>query len=77
MLAGGMNEIKLGDPLDEATEVGPISNARQFAHVGNMVSRAKSDGANVLCRDTTPDTGYFIPPTVLNGLANKIGRAHV
>ncbi len=70
MLASGMNKIKLGDPLDEATEVGPISNARQFAHVGNMVAQAKTDGARVLCRDTTPDTGYFIPPTVLNGLAN-------
>ncbi|KAG1647461.1 putative aldehyde dehydrogenase DhaS [Nymphon striatum] len=70
MLASGMNKIKLGDPLDEATEVGPISNARQFAHVGNMVAQAKTDGAHVLCRDTTPDKGYFIPPTVLNGLAN-------
>lgn len=70
MLASGMNKIKLGDPLDEATEVGPINNARQFAHVGNMVAQAKTDGAHVLCRDTTPDTGYFFPPTVLNGLAN-------
>ncbi len=70
MLTDGMNEIKLGDPLDEATEVGPISNARQFAHVGDMVARAKSDGASVLSRDTTPDTGYFVPPTVLNGLSN-------
>lgn len=70
MLTNGMNGIKLGDPLDEATEVGPISNARQFAHVGNMVARARSDGADVLSRETTPDTGYFVPPTVLNGLAN-------
>ncbi|MEP0562768.1 MAG: aldehyde dehydrogenase family protein, partial [Paracoccaceae bacterium] len=70
MLTNGMNEIKLGDPLDEATEVGPISNARQFAHVGDMVARAKSDGASVLCRETKPDTGYFVPPTVLNGLSN-------
>lgn len=70
MLTNGMNSIKLGDPLDETTEVGPISNARQFAHVGDMVARAKSDGANVLSRETTPDTGYFVPPTVLNGLAN-------
>lgn len=70
MLTNGMNAIKLGDPLDEATEVGPISNARQFAHIGDLVARAKSDGASVLRRDTTPDTGYFIPPTVLNGLSN-------
>lgn len=70
MLTHGMNNIQLGDPLDEATEVGPISNARQFAHVGDMVARAKSDGANVLSRDTKPQTGYFVPPTVLDGLSN-------
>ena len=70
MLTDGMNKIELGDPLVEATEVGPISNARQFAHVSDMVARAKSDGASVLSRDTTPNTGYFVPPTVLDGLAN-------
>lgn len=74
MLARGMKDIRLGDPLDEATEVGPISNARQFAHVGDMVARAKSDGATVLSRDATPNTGYFVPPTVLDGLSNA---AHV
>ncbi|HCW84196.1 MAG TPA: aldehyde dehydrogenase, partial [Rhodobacteraceae bacterium] len=30
MLSSGMNKIQLGDPLADATEVGPISNARQF-----------------------------------------------
>jgi len=70
MLTNGMNEIRLGDPLDEATEIGPISNSRQFTHVGEMVARAKSDGANVLSRDAKPDTGYFVPPTVLDGLSN-------
>ncbi|WP_108816754.1 aldehyde dehydrogenase family protein [Loktanella sp. Alg231-35] len=70
MLACGMNDIRLGDPLDDATEVGPISNARQFAHVGDMVARAKSDGAQVLSRETKPETGFFVPPTVLNGLLN-------
>ncbi|GAA6182079.1 aldehyde dehydrogenase family protein [Shimia sp. NS0008-38b] len=70
MLTKGMNSIRLGDPLDNATEVGPISNARQFFHVGNMVARAQSDGANVLRRDNKPDTGFFVPPTILDGLSN-------
>lgn len=70
MLTRGMNDICLGDPLDEATEIGPLGNARQFAHVGHMVSRAAADGATVISRDSTPKTGYFVAPTVLNGLAN-------
>lgn len=70
MLSKGMNNIKLGDPLDETTEVGPISNARQFAHVSDMVALAKSEGASVLTRTDTQEQGYFVPPTILNGLSN-------
>jgi aldehyde dehydrogenase (NAD+) len=70
MLARGMNNIKLGDPLDEATEVGPISNPRQFAHVTGMVAQAKEAGATVLTRAAVPAQGYFVPPTILNGLSN-------
>lgn len=70
MLSKGMNNIKLGDPLDEATEVGPISNARQFAHVSEMVELAKSEGASVLTRTDKKEQGYFVPPTILNGLSN-------
>ncbi len=68
MLARGMNNIKLGDPLDEATEVGPISNPRQFAHVTGMVTQAKEAGATVLTREAVPTQGYFVAPTILNGL---------
>ena len=57
MLSKGMNNIKLGDPLDEATEVGPISNARQFAHVSDMGMKAKDAGASVLTRSKTQAPG--------------------
>lgn len=75
MLANGMNAIKLGDPLDEATEVGPISNARQFAHVNEMIKSAKGQGAKLRTRTTIPDKGLFVPPTVLAGLANTAHAA--
>lgn len=75
MLSNGMNAIRLGDPLDKATEIGPISNARQFQHVGGMIDRARSEGAEVLSRQTRPDTGFFIPPTVLQGLTNQAEAA--
>jgi aldehyde dehydrogenase (NAD+) len=75
MLAKGMNKIKLGDPLDEATEVGPISNARQFSHVCDMVALAKTEGASILTRTDSQDQGYFVPPTILNGLPNSAKAA--
>lgn len=70
MLADGMNAIRLGDPLDEATEIGPISNARQLAHINGMVATARTEGADVLTRTDLPETGFFVPPTVLQGLDN-------
>lgn len=75
MIAGGMNTIRLGDPLDDATEVGPISNARQFAHVTDMIKGAQDEGADVRTRAERPETGYFVPPTVLAGLNNAATAA--
>lgn len=75
IMADGMNAIKLGDPLDEATEIGPISNARQFAHVGKMIESAKEQGAEVRTRTDTPENGFFVPPTVLAGLDNRAQAA--
>jgi aldehyde dehydrogenase (NAD+) len=75
MLARGMNKIALGDPLDEATEIGPISNARQFAHVTGMIDQAKTAGATVLSRETRQGQGYFVPPTVLRNLSNSANAA--
>jgi len=75
MISTGMNAITLGDPLAEATEIGPISNARQYAHVTGMLTAAQDQGGQVLTRKVLPDTGYFVPPTVLAGLDNTAPAA--
>ncbi|MFK7966029.1 MAG: aldehyde dehydrogenase [Burkholderiaceae bacterium] len=71
MLASGMNKIRLGDPLEDETEIGPISNKRQFAHVNEVVQWAQADGADVRTRSERPATGFFVPPTVLAGIGNS------
>ncbi len=75
MITDGMNAITLGDPMDEATEIGPISNARQFDHITGMIKGAASEGADVRSRAVLPDTGFFVPPTVLAGLTNAATAA--
>lgn len=75
MLATGMNKITLGDPLDPDTEIGPISNARQFAHVTGMIGQAKQAGAGVVSRDDPKGSGYFVAPTVLRNLTNAATAA--
>ena len=53
--------IRVGDPLDEATEMGPLISAGQRESVGSYL-----DGAPVAIRGSAPDgPGFWFPPTVL------------
>ena len=63
--------IKVGDPLDPETEMGPISNLVQYEKVESMVARAVEDGAKVLCGraagfEVPEGDGFFTAPTVLS-----------
>ena len=63
--------IRIGDPLDAATEMGPVATARQFAHVRALVGAA--DGARVIAPalpEALPRAGFWVPPTLLAGLSN-------
>jgi succinate-semialdehyde dehydrogenase/glutarate-semialdehyde dehydrogenase len=64
-----MEELKVGDPMDEATEVGPLARADLRDEVHDQVQRAVADGATVRCGGTIPGgPGFFYPPTVLSGV---------
>jgi acyl-CoA reductase-like NAD-dependent aldehyde dehydrogenase len=61
-LASIVEGIKVGDPLDEATQMGPLISAQQRATVSSYVP----DGAPVAARGSSPDgAGFWYPPTVL------------
>ncbi len=68
MVADGMSKLKVGDPLDDTTEIGPISNRRQFDHVTAMVDRASRDGATVMTGQATSGDALIVPPTILADL---------
>ena len=54
--------IRVGDPLDEATEMGPLISAAQRETVASFVP----DGAPVAIRGSAPGgPGFWFPPTVL------------
>lgn len=77
MLESGMKKLTLGDPLDESTEVGPISNARQFQHVSDMVRQAgEKDGGRIIAGDTPDGEGLFVSPTILADLAADAAAAN-
>jgi aldehyde dehydrogenase (NAD+) len=68
--------LRLGNPFDEATEMGPIATAPQLERVSSMVKAAQEQGAEVMCggRHAAPDglgSGFFFEPTVLAGASNE------
>jgi aldehyde dehydrogenase (NAD+) len=62
--------IRLGDPLDMATEMGPLANVNQLNTVLGFLERATERGAKVAIGGrTSPDHGaLFFEPTVLTGV---------
>ncbi|MGW4909042.1 NADP-dependent succinic semialdehyde dehydrogenase [Streptomyces sp. NPDC004270] len=65
----GMTALRMGDPMDEKTDVGPLSSERGRADLEELVDDAKRSGARVLCGGQRPEgPGWFYPPTVLAGI---------
>jgi betaine-aldehyde dehydrogenase len=60
--------MRVGDPLDEETEMGPLISADQRSSVASYVP----DDAPVAIRGSAPDgPGYWFPPTVLAPVSNS------
>jgi len=72
--------IVLGDPMDDATQMGPIANVPQLRRVEEMVGSARAEGATVVAGGeraalgSFPD-GLFYNPTILDGVGNDSGIA--
>jgi betaine-aldehyde dehydrogenase len=61
-LEENVEALQVGDPLDEATQMGPLISADQRSTVASFVP----DGAPVAIRGSAPDgPGFWFPPTVL------------
>jgi betaine-aldehyde dehydrogenase len=66
-LAPRVEALRVGDPLDEATEMGPLISAGQRESVAGYVP----DDAPVAIRGAAPDgPGYWFAPTVLGPMGN-------
>lgn len=58
--------IRLGDPLDEATQMGPLVSQTQLDKVMGYIDTAKREGARLVTGGARADlnSGYFVQPTV-------------
>ncbi|GAA2314263.1 aldehyde dehydrogenase [Streptomyces kunmingensis] len=67
--------IRIGDPLDEATELGPLAFESQRDKVAAYVELGRSEGARVLTGGAPTDGGlggFFYEPTVLVDVDNSM-----
>jgi len=69
-LADAARSLNMGDPQDEATELGPVISAEQQERVGGFVDRAVAAGATVAAGGKRGSgAGFFYEPTVVAGPA--------
>jgi len=69
----GMAALRVGDPMDEATQVGPLALAQVRDESHALVTDAVGKGAKVLCGGKVPEgPGWFYPPTVVTGVTSAM-----
>ena len=70
-----VSALKVGDPLDPETDMGPLVSESHRAGVEAAIARAKDEGGTIACGGGRPrglskriEHGFFLEPTVFMGL---------
>ncbi|MBF7025839.1 aldehyde dehydrogenase family protein [Staphylococcus kloosii] len=71
-----ISQIKVGDPTDASTEMGPIISKKQFDQVQAYIDKGINEGAELFYggpgKPEGLEKGYFARPTVFNNVDNKM-----
>jgi betaine-aldehyde dehydrogenase len=82
-VAATASALVVGDPLDEATRLGPVVSERQRERVRGYIDSGLADGARLVTGGTQPpvglERGWYVAPTVLADVdpASAVGREEV
>ena len=74
-LVDATSSMKLGNPLEEDTGMGPVVSQEQLDRVTGYIDIGRSEGAEVVAggeRRTDLGDGYFVQPTVFAGVRNDM-----
>jgi betaine-aldehyde dehydrogenase len=75
-LAERSTAIVMGDPLDEATQMGPLVSKPQLDKVLAYVAGAKAEGARLVCGGGQgPQAGWFVQPTAFADVTDSMTLA--
>lgn len=77
LLAAKMKKIVVGDPLDEATQVGAITTDAQNQTILSYIEKGKAEGARVVSGGSALDLGRgsYIAPTLFSGVTRDMAIA--
>ena len=72
-----MRALRVGDPLADDTDVGPLATEQGRDDVAELVADAVAKGADVLCGgEPAAGPGWFYPPTVISGVTPEMRAFH-
>ena len=66
-----MSRIRVGDPFDARTEMGPLAMSRQRDRVEGLIAKGREEGAELATGGGRPshlDQGFYIEPTVFGNV---------
>ncbi|TWG98581.1 acyl-CoA reductase-like NAD-dependent aldehyde dehydrogenase [Nocardioides sp. J9] len=69
-----VGELRVGDPADPATELGPVFSRQQFDHIDELVRSSVEEGADIACGGGLIEgcTGNFYAPTIVTNAHNQM-----
>jgi len=73
-LAGAFSQVRVGDPFDAQTQMGPLVASRQRDRVEGYIAKGVADGATLATGGGRPkdlDRGWFVEPTVFGNVDNS------
>jgi len=71
-----ISELKVGDPANEGTNIGPLANQKQYDRVQGYIKSAEQEGAELLIggegRPEGLSEGFFVKPTAFVGVTGNM-----
>ena len=74
-LSAALADVRVGDPADPATTMGPLISAAQRDKVEKLIQVGEEEGARIVCGGRRPaglDKGYFLEPTLFAAVDNAM-----
>lgn len=73
-LAARFAAVKVGDPFDASSGMGPLASSRQCARVNDFIAKGKAEGARLISGGSAPaglDPAFYVAPTLFGDVDNR------